>query len=126
MRARAFALRDKFGDALRGMQSAEEVRDYQVNTKSHVNLPYQVQEVQPVEPLDQEVLKQHLEDIQACDSAENLKATFVAITKEKAVRADREALEMIIAAKDAKKVELDNKSTDEFIEALDSEESDNG
>jgi len=126
MRARAFALRDKFGDALRGMQSAEEVRDYQVDTKPHVNLPYQVQEVQPVEPLDQEVLKQHLEDIQACDSEENLKATFVAITKEKAVRADREALEMIIAAKDAKKVELDNKSTNEFIEALDSEESDNG
>jgi len=91
-----------------------------------VNLPYQVQEVQPVEPLDQEVLKQHLEDIQACDSPENLKATFVAITKEKAVRADREALEIIIAAKDAKKTELDNKSTDEFIEALDSEESDNG
>lgn len=36
MRARAFALRDAFADVLKGLQSAEEVGDYQIEAKASV------------------------------------------------------------------------------------------
>ncbi len=44
MRARAFALRDTFPDALCGIQMAEEVRDYQNNTENKKEEPIKIEE----------------------------------------------------------------------------------
>lgn len=54
MRARSWALRDVFADALRGLQCAEEVRDYQVR-EDYVSPAQSVTPVSPTEPTTQRV-----------------------------------------------------------------------
>lgn len=43
MRARGFALRDKFSDVLKGLSMAEEVRDYQIIDAEKVDAPSKIQ-----------------------------------------------------------------------------------
>lgn len=79
MRARSFALRDSFPDALRGLSSAEEVEDYAVDatTGEVVERPVNYVDAETVETLEADItpppeLDTVLGAIQAATSAEEL------------------------------------------------------
>lgn len=115
MRARAFAIRDQFADALRGIQLAEEVSDYQILDKSKPKheLPkkeHQTFHVEPQEPVlierNEEMLNIQLADIKSSTSIEILKRRFD--EAKECFKGDREALQLIVDAKDFAKHHIDN------------------
>lgn len=89
MRARAWALRDAFADVLRGLQVAEEVRDYSVRdvTPSSVSTVAPAEKKAPATSRIAEKLKQQSEDapsilerIYACNSRDELTHLYRSLT----------------------------------------------
>lgn len=123
MRARAFAIRDKFADALRGISMREEVQDYEVikAKKNVVNIKEDrvaitvegessmtdeiVETETVVEPPFRDIEKDLL-DISWCDSMDDLEEKFKAAYKYAVYRRDTESVKRLIDAKDKKKLEL--------------------
>lgn len=133
MRARAFCIRDKFADALRGINVAEEVRDYNVvdvNIKRKKNIKVVEANKPMLEHKEEEkadlaaylegetienITTIIIEEMECCDTIESLKEVFVQATKNKALRADKDALNKIIAAKDKKVYLLEKNAREEVL-----------
>ena len=127
MRARAFCIRDKFADALRGINVAEEVSDYKVidvntnikrkvvdiNTQKSIEHTYSDPTVS--ETVNDNIIDIILDEIECCQSIEELKEVFLQATKNKSLRADKEALNKIISSKDKKVYELEKKDREESL-----------
>ncbi len=109
MRARGFALRDSFPDALRGLSSAEEVEDYAVDatTGEYVERPANYVDAETIETLEADItpppeLDAVLSAIQAATSAEEL-AEAGKLTR----RLAGEARAQAVTAGVAKKAEIE-------------------
>ncbi len=121
MRARSFCIRDKFSDALRGINIREEVMDYDNKTFSKVvsidtKKDIVISEPEIVFEDQQVVLDEILEDIKNCENERELKDIFISATKNQNIKGNKEIISKIIEAKDNKKNEL---STNKFIEEFD-------
>jgi hypothetical protein len=90
MRARAFAMRDKFADALRGLNFREEVEDYQVpatasNVRTATIVPRETllveQSVESVSNDLEQIYKTRSAKIASCAEMDELKECFDAIKK---------------------------------------------
>lgn len=118
MRARAFCIRDKFADALRGINLREEVEDYEIkpvknvrpitiNSKSYTKRE-EPQKVEVIEEKTDELglLKaEFLEAITRCNTEDQLKTVFDEIKKSN-FKERPDLFKQLIDAKDAKKNEL--------------------
>jgi hypothetical protein len=118
MRARGFAIRDKFADALRGINIREEVEDYNDKPKKKVDnvidmpkLNDQQQETTIEKPIieshstDRDI-EQDLLDISCSDSLDALEKRFKESYKYFVSIRDTENVKRLIDAKDKKKLEL--------------------
>lgn len=108
MRARAFAIRDKFADALRGINIREEVEDYQPIVREKViNKP-----VLQIEEDTQEIsnLDKAINQLELCSSLEELQAIFKTLYK--IFKNDLISLEVLTKLKDEKKSEFEKISHD--------------
>ncbi len=113
MRARGFAIRDTFPDALRGLNLAEEQQDI-------VDVTYEVvQQVEKAKQLegiplsqtastDPEVLQKHLDKIHNASDMDILKIAYADALK--AVKGDREASNAVSKAKNERKSSLTEQS----------------
>jgi len=126
MRARSFALRDKFADALRGIESAEEVSDYQVvDIKSERAKSYPVKQINVVKAVeevnhDNDELEIHFvefkEGIIQCETEEALKDLFTYIINNKDKFKSRpDLLKQLVELKDEKKLELSRAMVDDYL-----------
>ena len=129
MRARSFAIRDKFADALRGISVREEVQDYNYESKSKnnnvidmptVNYEETIAEKQSIEShTDSRDIEKDLMDITWCDSLENLEKKFKESYKHFVSIRDTANVKRLIDAKDKKKIELSE--VDETSEVIGNE-----
>ena len=72
MRARGFALRDQFADALKGLSSAEEVRDYDIK-KSSKNITPKEEFIPADEAFtNEDEIKEAEEMLRGCESLDSL------------------------------------------------------
>lgn len=124
MRARAFCIRDKFADALKGINFAEEVSDYTINRKTnasvieintHKAIGHVNAEVIAEERIENNIVEIIIDKIQCCETIDKLKEIFILSTKNKALRADKDALDKIISAKDKKVYELEKKAREDDL-----------
>jgi hypothetical protein len=123
MRARAFAIRDKFADALRGIRIAEEVQDYQVIEKkkpnaviTQSNVVSAVIDVNPVTgeveiSQNEKLLDYILAEMETADTMDKLQASFANAKIE--FKGNKKYLERINYAKDMNKLRL------EFVSEMD-------
>ncbi len=122
-RARGFALRDKFADALRGINIREEVEDYiKVKDITPVNnddshrqasehqkqLTKQMEEEQDFSQLELDFVE-FMASIHKSENEEQLKTVFTEIKKTD-FKAKPDLMKKLIAAKDKKKLEVIKKS----------------
>lgn len=113
MRARSFAVRDAFPDALKGLSMAEEVRDY----PQEKIIPHE--EPTPTQaanyPSHDEIRQEYLEKIQQAETMEDLKKNYKEAFRWATHQNDAEFLNVITDAKEAKKfdLELDSPETQE-------------
>ena len=110
LRARAFAIRDKFADALRGINVAEEVQDYNIKKTSNDNNVIDIQPASPQVFLGNEKVERDVEKdkayckdtIDACASMVELKDVFNVISREY-----RHILDYVIELKNNRKTILE-------------------
>lgn len=121
MRARAFAIRDKFADALRGINIREEVEDYKIEErKVSVITPKNESKVIDIKSIeidppkkDEFAIDGMLLDISQASSLEDLEKIYKTHYKTCISNKDRESLEKLMVAKDEKKTELNVKEFNE-------------
>lgn len=126
MRARAFAIRDKFSDSLRGINIAEEVRDYQVvDVKAELVKP-KVVPIKKIESKQDDVIDEEqadiemyyavcYSDIETCETLENLQDIYLKI-KKKDFEKRSDLYKKLVDLKDTKKSELQAKKiSDEYF-----------
>jgi hypothetical protein len=113
-RATGFCARLVFPDALRGIQSAEEVQDYiditppqnttviDVRTVEEKSTPLSLQNI-----VNEGELLKHIENLYLSESIEVLKSSYVDAMK--FASGDRDALNRVVEAKEERKKELDAK-----------------
>lgn len=121
MRARSFAIRDKFADVLRGINIVEEVRDYDVKVENRPSiriLPNRKVEQAVIESKPkEEAMEVTVDDLSAefesfnnalemADSLDQLKAVFNEI-KKKDFKKRPDLLKKLIDAKDERKSEIE-------------------
>ncbi len=128
MRARGFALRDKFADALKGISIREEVEDYQdfqeaprpkvvsINQKQIVEIKQIANE--PDVEFSQEAYDQAIQKITDCKTLPELKTVFTVAYKHPQIRCDAKHQNEVVKVYKAKKEELEQK---EFLAAYDGE-----
>lgn len=125
MRARAYALRDKFSDILKGIAMREEAMDYQegefkvVQEQEVAKLNESLGLVEKKEPLKIEQtyeMSQLCKDINESDSLESLKSNFNRCCK--LVKENKNHLNILIEIKDKRKEEINKKEVDEFKNQL--------
>ena len=120
MRARAFCMRDKFADALRGLSVREEVEDYHVEsqvTQSKViamtpkptNTIMQIANDTEIE-FNQDDFEEALNDFRNCKTKEELRTVFTAAYKNKRIVCDAKAKNLLVSAKDEKLAELERET----------------
>lgn len=119
MRARGFALRDAFPDALKGLMAREEVEDYEVKPKlmrqnvDQVKPITFVQEVKVEEVIEEKdgtedmEFKADIERLEKASSREELENAYKSAYKFWAEKRDKERLRKIIEIKDIRKSEFD-------------------
>lgn len=136
MRARGFAIRDKFPDTLRGIQIAEEASDYQVveTTQNPVVVQNVVPAIEHTSEIITPKLQEHLDKINDCVSEDTLKTVYLSAMR--LFKHCKEDLAILVNAKDVKKAELEEKAAanaanpeqidqagvDEFLAELDEAE----
>lgn len=125
MRARGFAIRDKFADALKGINIAEEVSDYDVSPKKKgnvVNLKPTVIDAEVVNDISEDIeikFTEWLADIGTSETMEKLQEVFNSF-KRKDFGGRQDLFKKLIDAKDKKKNELIAKSaTQEWLQDYD-------
>lgn len=116
MRARAFAIRDKFADALRGVNLREEVQDYAVVSSKGKNvidmMPVSAEVNVPVEPEPEKAIEardigQDIMDISWAQSQNELRKVYEESYKHWITTGDKDSIAQIIAAKNKRKAELE-------------------
>ncbi len=126
MRARSFALRDKFADVLKGLSIREEVEDYQDFQEAarpkvvSINpTPVEVKQITnnpaPVE-FNQEVYEQAIRDILNCKDEAELRTIFTAAYKNPVIAVKANAKNLLVKAKDEKKLDLER---EQFLNEFD-------
>lgn len=121
MRARAFCIRDKFADALRGISIREEVEDYEIKEIKSRVVPYRKQvdkieknenlkleniiDVKAVENEEFDIIECELL-ISQCASLEELQDVFAKFYKHYVSQRDNESLTKLVEMKDKKKFSL--------------------
>lgn len=117
MRARSFALRDKFSDALKGLSVREEVEDYQpIKNENNNNKISPTQEFIPLEKKQEEIifdLSSAIETIKSSSNPDELKQNYERFYRDRVKYHDKESLDKIIKAKDERKEELNLSSSNE-------------
>ncbi len=126
MRARAFCMRDKFADALRGLNVREEVEDYQVLEKKKYARPAPVVKVMEEKPLaieENPVIRINVDDmdnmlldISQVSTMGELEEIYKKHYKTCAEARDSYWLKQVILAKDKRKAELERR---EFVAEMD-------
>jgi len=123
MRARSFALRDKFADVLKGLSIREEIEDYQdfqeaprskivpIASKQTIKI-----KVVPVE-YDHDEFMAAVEEINNCKNETELKTIFTAAYKNQKIACNMKSKNALIKAKDEKKLQL---GQEEFLNDYDS------
>ncbi len=125
MRARSFALRDKFADVLKGINMAEEVMDYQegdfkvvqCEATNDLNQSLGLIESKPEITYNLSAMTKALND---CTSLGSLQEAFKAHSK--TVKANQDHLNILIELKDKRKAELeitDKETNDEWLAEYD-------
>jgi len=128
MRARSFALRDKFADALKGLNIREEVEDYQdeiirpkvvpIVTKQKVSqMITQEPESDPVE-YDHDVFMEAVSEINACKNEDELRTVFTKAYKNPKIVCNLQAKNNLVKVKDERKLKL---GQEEFLAEYDGE-----
>lgn len=110
MRARSFAIRDKFADALRGINMREEVEDYHAPSKKNgkvINMPATNKQIESKqEQIIERDIKKDLEDISWCNTLDELHKTSSESYKHWLAAKHAENIKTIIDAKDKRKLEI--------------------
>lgn len=124
MRARSFALRDKFADVLKGLSIREEIEDYpdyQEAPKPKVvpMIPrtVDVKQIAQQEEVvyDHERFIDYINQLQSCENHDQLKRAFTVAYKDPKIYCNQKAKDDIVKAKDKKKLDLEReKFLDEF------------
>lgn len=112
MRARGFAIRDKFADSLRGIQSAEEVSDYQViESKPRQQQPAaQLASPTPSTPIEMPDISQYVDMINDTESLDQLKSVYLDAMR--VFKGCKDELVQLVDAKDRKKSDLEAAPTE--------------
>lgn len=128
MRARGFALRDKFADALKGISIREEVEDYQefqeapkpkvvsINQKQAIEIKQIANE--PAVEFSQEAYDQSVSKINDSKTLDELKTVFTVAYKHPQIRCDLKAQNEVVKIYKEKKTQLEH---DAFLAEYDSE-----
>lgn len=124
MRARGFALRDKFADALKGLNIREEVEDYQDEPRSKV-VPISTRQTIEVKQIakeeveyDHNAFMEAVEDINNCKNEKELRAAFTSAYKNPKINCNKVAENNLVKVKDEKKLKL---TQDEFLAEYDAD-----
>lgn len=127
MRARGFALRDKFVDALKGLSIREEVEDYQDFQEAPrpkvVPISSKTIEVkkiadEPQAEYDHDEFMSAVAEINACKNEAELKTVFTSAYKNQKIVCNLQAKNNLVKVKDEKKLKL---TQDEFLAEYDGE-----
>lgn len=128
MRARAFALRDKFSDVLKGIAMREEVMDYQkdyavIQQEQTNDLNASLGLIEKKEERSEEVKQNYdmsklCREISECSSMEELETSFK--RNYKIAKINQNHLSILTEIKDKRKIELE-KAHDQFLKELDGE-----
>lgn len=128
MRARAFALRDKFSDVLKGIAMREEVMDYQkdyavIQQEQTNDLNASLGLIEKKEARSEEVKQNYdmsklCREISECSSMEELETSFK--RNYKIAKINQNHLSILTEIKDKRKIELE-KAHDQFLKELDGE-----
>lgn len=123
MRARGFALRDKFADALKGLSIREEVEDYQnfqeapkpkiISLVQAKQLPIATESVE----YDHDAFMEAVADINNCKNEAELKTIFTAAYKNPKIVCNVQAKNNLVNVKDQRKLKL---GQEEFLAEYDS------
>jgi hypothetical protein len=125
MRARAFAIRDKFADALRGINVAEEVQDYEIiearkNSIVPIKPKQEVKQIIEAVEIPEAAIELNIDemvlDITQTTTVDELEKVFKLHYKACVKERNKEALDKIIDAKNNQKNKF---TTEQFIEELD-------
>lgn len=125
MRARSFALRDKFADVLKGLSIREEVEDYQDFQETPkpkvvpIKQTFEVKQLEPeVRPLEmmQEEFDQAVEDIKACKNFNELKTVYSEAYRKCKCNRDAKFKNDIVSTYTEKKLELER---EQFLDEYD-------
>lgn len=124
MRARGFALRDKFADALKGISIREEVEDYQdfqespkpkvvpMISKQTMAVVNQIEQQQNSVEYDHDAFMEAIADINACKNEAELKTIFTAAYKNPKIVCNAQAKDNLVNVKNERKLKL---GQDEFL-----------
>lgn len=126
MRARGFALRDKFADALKGISIREEVEDYQDFQEAPrpkvvpIKQTIEVRQIanEPEVEFNQEAYDQAVQKIKDCKTLAELKTVFTVAYKHPQIRCDLKAQNEVVKIYKEKKLELER---EEFLNEYDAE-----
>lgn len=120
MRARSFAIRDKFADALRGISCREEVEDYNIQSKKNgkvINMPASNKQIQskPEQIIERDIAKD-LDDISWCDTLDELQVVYSVSYKHWISLKHKDNVKLIIDAKDKRKQEIMSEQKETVID----------
>lgn len=124
MRARGFALRDKFSDALKGLITHEEAMDYPEEDFIPKVVPISVKQAKVSQMITQEVEYDHdafmeaVADIGNCKNEAELKTIFTAAYKNPKIACNAQAKNNLVKVKDERKLKL---GQEEFLNDYDSD-----
>jgi hypothetical protein len=113
MRARGFAIRDKFPDALKGIQVREEVQDYQHKNNSKIinmtssNIEHNEDVIEDAIDVQSRDIQQDIIDISWAKDIEELQKIYVESYRHFISIKDQDSVKKIISAKDKRKSELE-------------------
>lgn len=116
MRARSFCIRDKFADALRGLNIREEVEDYSSRKTFSSPIPVAVEEVAPVMTENRDPIRvdDMILEMSQSLTLDALEETYRRQYRICATARDREALERIITEKDRIKQDILRRNSDDI------------
>lgn len=125
MRARGFALRDKFADALKGLNIREEVEDYQDFQQAPRSKVVPIKQITNELPTATELVEyDHDEfmtavgEINACKNEDELRTVFTKAYKNAKIVCNLQAKNNLVKVKDERKSKL---GQDEFLDDYDSD-----
>jgi hypothetical protein len=120
MRARSFAIRDKFADALRGISCREEVEDYNIQSNKNgkvINMPGSNKQIEskPEQIIERDITKD-LDDISWCNTLYELQVVYSVSYKHWISLKHKDNVKLLIDAKDKRKLEIMSEQKETVID----------